>query len=47
MIQHGDTIIATFESFCETGTIEDKARFGRPSKITEEKIEEVCDVIEN
>ena len=40
-------ITVTFQRFCETGTVEDKERSGRPSKITEEKIEEVCDVIEN
>ena len=40
-------ITVTFQRFCDTGTVEDKERSGRPSKITEEKIEEVCDVIEN
>jgi transposase len=40
-------ITATFQRFCETGTVEDKERSGRPSKIAEEKIEEVHDVIEN
>ncbi|CAF3178071.1 unnamed protein product [Rotaria socialis] len=33
-----------FERFCETGTVEDRERFGRPSKITEEKVDEVHDV---
>mgnify|MGYP001047299604 CR=1 FL=1 len=37
----------TFERFCETGTVEDRERSGRPSEITEEKIEEVTDVLEN
>ena len=37
----------TFQRFCETGTVEDRERSGRPSKITEEKIDEVSDVLEN
>ncbi|CAF4838974.1 unnamed protein product, partial [Rotaria sp. Silwood2] len=40
-------IAVTFQPFCETGTVEDKERSGRPSTITEEKVEEVNDVIEN
>ena len=31
----------TFEHFNETGTVEDRQRSGRPSVITEEKVEEV------
>ncbi|CAF2697237.1 unnamed protein product [Rotaria sp. Silwood2] len=45
--QKKDCIIATFQRFCEIVTVEDRERSGRPSKITEEKIEEVHDVIEN
>ena len=41
------TIIETFQRLCETGTIEDRERSGRPSEITEEKIDEVAEVIEN
>lgn len=41
------SIQATFERFCETGTVEDRERSGRPSKITEEKIDEVYDVLQN
>lgn len=37
----------TFERFCETGTVEDRERSGRPSEITEEKIEEVSDILGN
>ena len=33
--------------FCETGTIENRERSGRPSKIAEEKIDEVLHVTEN
>ena len=40
-------ITVTFQRFCETGTVEDKERSGRPSKITEEKIEEVQGFLEN
>jgi transposase len=36
-----------FQRFCETGTVEDRERSGRPSKITEEKVDEVHDVYEN
>ncbi len=42
-----DCIISTFQRFCETGTVENRERSGRPSIITEEKIDEVYDVIEN
>ena len=41
------TIRETFHRFCETGTVEDRERPGRPSEITEEKIDEVAEVIEN
>ena len=41
------TVRETFQCFCETGTTEDRERPGRPSKITEEKIDEVAEVIEN
>ena len=41
------TIRETFQRFCETGTVEDRERPGRPSEITEEKIDEVAEVIEN
>ena len=34
------TIRETFQRFCETGTVEDRERPGRPSEITEEKIDE-------
>ncbi len=37
----------TFERFRETGTVEDRERSGRPPKITEEKINEVRDFIQN
>ena len=41
------TIREAFQRFCETGTVEDRERPGRPSEITEEKIDEVAEVIEN
>ena len=41
------TIREIFQRFCETGTVEDRERPGRPSEITEEKIDEVAEVIEN
>ena len=41
------TIRETFQRFCETGTVEDRERPGRLSEITEEKIDEVAEVIEN
>ena len=41
------TIRETIQRFCETGTVEDRERPGRPSEITEEKIDEVAEVIEN
>lgn len=37
----------TFQRFCETGSVEDRPRSGRPTVITEEKIEEVRDFCEN
>ena len=40
-------IKGTFQCFCETGTVEHRERSGRPSEITEEKIDEVSDVLEN
>lgn len=39
-----DCITKTFQRFCETGTVEDRQRSGRPSNITEEKIDDVRDV---
>ena len=42
-----DCVIATFQRSCETGTLENRERSGRPSKITEEKFDKVYDVIEN
>ena len=41
------TIREKFQCFCETGTVEDHERPGRPSEIIEEKIDEVAEVIEN
>ena len=41
------TIKEIFQCFCETGTVKDRERPGRPSEITEEKIDEVAEVIEN
>ena len=41
------SIRATFERFCETGTVQDRERSGRPPKITEETIDEVHVVREN
>lgn len=38
-----DTISRTFHRFCETGTVEDRSRSGRPSTIDEEKVDEVHD----
>ena len=38
-----DTIRRTFQRFCETGTVEDLYRSGRPSTIDEEKVDEVRD----
>ncbi|CAF3484969.1 unnamed protein product [Rotaria socialis] len=44
----GETAIREiFQRFCEAGTVEDRERPGRPSEITEEKIDEVAEVIEN
>ena len=40
-------IKATFDRFCATGTVEDRDHSGRPSKITEQMIEEVHDVVQN
>jgi transposase len=37
----------TSDRFCETGTVEDREHPGRPSKTTEENIDEVRDVIQN
>jgi transposase len=37
----------TFQRFCETVTAEDRECSGRPSKITEEKVDDVHDVCEN
>ncbi|CAF3419729.1 unnamed protein product [Rotaria sp. Silwood2] len=44
----GETCIRdTFQRFCETATVEDREHSGRPSQITEEKIDEVSAVFEN
>ena len=37
----------TFDCFCAIGAVEDREHPGRPSKITEQKIDEVCDVIQD
>ncbi len=37
----------TLQRFYETGTVEDRERSGRTSKITEEKVDEVHDVVGN
>ncbi|CAF1581905.1 unnamed protein product [Rotaria sp. Silwood1] len=42
-----DCIIATFQRFCETGSVEDRERSGRPSTITEDMVEEVRDAIDD
>ena len=42
-----DCIIATFQRFCETGTVENREHSGRPSKLIEENIDEVYHVTEN
>ena len=42
-----DCIIAIFQRFYETGTIENREHSERPSKITEEKIDKVPHVSEN
>jgi hypothetical protein len=39
-------ITATFQRFCETGTLENKERSRRPSKMTKVKAGEVHDVVE-
>ena len=36
-----------FDRFCATDTVEDREHLGRPSKITEQKSDEICDVIED
>ncbi len=36
-----------FERFCEIGTVEDRKCSGRPSKLTEDKVNEIHDVREN
>ena len=41
------TIRETFQRFCETDIAEDREHPGRLSEITEEKIDEVAEVIEN
>ena len=40
-------IVATFQIFCETGTLENRQHSGRSLKITEEKIDEAHDINEN
>ena len=42
-----DCIIATFKSFCETGTVRNREGSGRLSKPTEEKLDEAHDVTKN
>ena len=42
-----DCIIATFQHFCEAGTLENREHSGEPSKIIEEKIDEVHHVTED
>ena len=37
----------TFDRFCAIGAVEDREHPGRPSKITEQKIDEVRDVIQD
>ena len=37
----------TFDRFCATGTAEDRDHPDRPSKITEQKIDEIHDVIQD
>ncbi|CAF3386881.1 unnamed protein product [Rotaria socialis] len=37
----------TFERFCETGTVEDRERSGRPSSISEETIDKVSDALKD
>ena len=37
------TIRETFQRFCETGTVKNRERPGRPSEITEEKVDEVIE----
>ena len=39
-----DTIRRIFQRFCEPGTVDDCQRSGRPSTITEAKVDEVRDV---
>lgn len=41
-----DTIKRTFRRFCETGTVENRRRSGRPATITKEKINDVGNVCE-
>ncbi|CAF2265044.1 unnamed protein product [Rotaria magnacalcarata] len=36
-----------FERFCETGTVEDRERSGRPSSISEETIDKVSDALKD
>ena len=40
-------IKCTFVRFCETGTGEDRKHLDRASKITKQKIDEVCNVIQD
>ena len=37
----------TFDRFCAIGAVEDREHPGRPSKITEQKIDEIRDVIQD
>ncbi len=42
-----DCIKNTFECFCETGTVQNRKRSGRPSKIIEEKLDEIHGVFKS
>jgi hypothetical protein len=45
-IPNRHSITAIYEKFLETGSVQDKIRTGRPSTITEEKIQEVEEILE-
>ena len=42
-----DCIKCTFDRFCATGIVEDREYLDRPSKITERRVDEVHDVIQD
>ena len=42
-----NTITRMYQNFCKTDTVEDWQRPERPSTITEEKVDEACDVCES